>query len=201
MIGLPSVFEKHVESKAMQKLLTGASIAIIESFIICPFERLKTYFMTVHADQRSSFSRYYDKSRGLFIQDLFKGLGPLVCRQLVAWIYFLQADLFMRSSLRNIYKVPDNESIPSRLLMPASMVVAVFSTFIIMPFDTLKTHKQLWETTGQTHVKGYKEICKGIYEEAGLRGFFVGWRLRFSLYLIHALLTIELLEKLELKAR
>lgn len=51
MIGLPGLFEKRVESKSLQKLLTGASIAVIESFIICPFERLKTFFMTVHADQ------------------------------------------------------------------------------------------------------------------------------------------------------
>jgi hypothetical protein len=30
-----------------------------------------------------------------------------------------------------------------------------------------------------------------------MRGFFVGWRIRFSLYLLHAVMTVNLLEKLE----
>ena len=51
MIGLPSFYEKHLpakirENKPVQKLFTAMSIAVIESFILCPFERLKTYMMT-----------------------------------------------------------------------------------------------------------------------------------------------------------
>lgn len=56
MIGLPNFYKKVLpekvnNNKVLQKLLTGSSIAIIESFIICPFERMKTYFMTVNYDQ------------------------------------------------------------------------------------------------------------------------------------------------------
>jgi hypothetical protein len=52
MIGLPNFYEKNLpqkirENKKVQKLFTGLSIAVIESIILCPFERLKTYFMTV----------------------------------------------------------------------------------------------------------------------------------------------------------
>ena len=43
----------------------------------------------------------------------------------------------------------------------------------------------------------YSQIVKKVYSEAGIRGFFVGWRIRFSMYLIHAVLTVDLLEKLE----
>ena len=33
-----------------QKALTGVSIAAIEAFIMCPFERIKTYLMTTSHD-------------------------------------------------------------------------------------------------------------------------------------------------------
>jgi hypothetical protein len=38
---------------------------------------------------------------------------------------------------------------------------------------------------------------KQIIAEAGFRGLFVGWRIRFSMYLLHALMTVTLLDKLE----
>jgi hypothetical protein len=52
MIGLPSFYQKNLPDKVrenlkLQKLLTGSSKALLERFIICPFERMKTYFMTV----------------------------------------------------------------------------------------------------------------------------------------------------------
>ena len=58
MIGLPSFYEERLpdiirENKKYQKFFTGLSIAIIESFILCPFERLKTYFMTKSANGTS----------------------------------------------------------------------------------------------------------------------------------------------------
>jgi hypothetical protein len=30
-----------------------------------------------------------------------------------------------------------------------------------------------------------------------VRGFFVGWRIRFFMYLVHATMTVDLLERLE----
>jgi hypothetical protein len=46
MIGMPQVFEKHIADRKVQKAFTGLSIAAIESAILCPVERLKTYAMT-----------------------------------------------------------------------------------------------------------------------------------------------------------
>ena len=52
----------------------------------------------------------------------------------------------MRGGLRKKYDIADDEKIPSRLLIPSSIFIAVFSTAVIMPFDSMKTQKQLWET-------------------------------------------------------
>jgi sporulation protein YlmC with PRC-barrel domain len=44
-----------------------------------------------------------------------------------------------------MYNIPENENIPSHYLIPVSVVVAIFSAIIIMPFDSLKTNMQLYE--------------------------------------------------------
>jgi hypothetical protein len=60
---------------------------------------------------------------------------------MVAWTFFLQADLFMKQKIRKIWGIKENENISSKYLMPASFIVAIVSTVIIMPFDSLKTHQ------------------------------------------------------------
>ena len=75
------------------------------------------------------------------IKDLFRGVGSLMVRQMVAWIYFLQADLFMKKKIREVKRIPEKENIPSKYLIPGSFFLAIISTFIIMPFDNLKTQK------------------------------------------------------------
>ena len=52
MIGLPHFYETYFNfgNQQFQKGLAGLSIAAIESFILCPFERAKTYLMTANAE-------------------------------------------------------------------------------------------------------------------------------------------------------
>lgn len=66
------------ENKPVQKLFTGASIAVVESFILCPFERLKTYMMTAKANEYGI--RSYIRSSTNIIPDLFRGIGSLILR-------------------------------------------------------------------------------------------------------------------------
>jgi len=62
-----------------------------------------------------------------------------------------------------------------------------------MPFDCIKTHMQKAGLCADTQRTAFKQIIA----EAGFRGLFVGWRIRFSMYLLHALMTVTLLDKLE----
>ena len=93
MIGMPKFYE-HVSPKSMRdnvrfhKFCTGISLAIFEVLVLCPFERIKIYFMTANnrqSDQevlqKESFRSYYRnaKSSGL-VRDLYKGLGSLLFR-------------------------------------------------------------------------------------------------------------------------
>ena len=51
MVGLPNFYKdvlpKNVQdNKQVLKLLTGLSIGLLESIILCPVERVKVHFMT-----------------------------------------------------------------------------------------------------------------------------------------------------------
>ena len=71
--------------------------------------------------------------------------------------------------------------------------MAICSTLAIMPFDSMKTHMQRSNLTALT----IKEATMTVVNEVGIRGLFVGWRIRFSLYLLHAIMTVDLLDRLE----
>ena len=52
IVGIPVYFEANlperiVRNKHILKLMSGTGISIFESLILCPFERMRTYFMTV----------------------------------------------------------------------------------------------------------------------------------------------------------
>ena len=76
--------------------------------------------------------------------------------------------------------------------MPASVVVAVVNTTMVMPLDCVKTHMEKVNPTST-----YGSAFGTIYRQAGMLGFFVGVRLRFMLYLTNALFAVNFLEKLE----
>jgi hypothetical protein len=40
-----------------------------------------------------------------------------------------------------------------------------------------------------------------VYQEAGFKGFFVGWRVRYMLYLLQALFTVDIIERFENRLR
>ena len=83
MVGTPQAITDYTGIKNQQALkgLTGGSIALIESFILCPFERLKVYLMTRDTTKT--------KFRGNMLSELFRGYVPLLTRQCVAWVAFL----------------------------------------------------------------------------------------------------------------
>jgi hypothetical protein len=77
--------------------------------------------------------------------------------------------------------------------MPASLLVAMVNTAIVMPFDCVKTHMEKVDPTS-TYVNTFKTIYK---QAGGISGFFTGYRLRFMLHLTNALFAVNFLEKLE----
>lgn len=72
------------------------------------------------------------------------------------------------------------------------MVVALANTSLVMPFDCVKTHMEKRDPTST-----YLNTFRNIYNQAGMIGFFTGYRIRFLLYFTNALFVVNLLERLE----
>lgn len=76
--------------------------------------------------------------------------------------------------------------------MPASVIVALVNTTVVMPFDCVKTHMEKVDPTST-----YLKTFSNIYSQAGILGFFTGMRLRFLLYLTNAIFVVNFLERLD----
>ena len=66
MVGLPAFYKQKMPSKmtenaSLAKFLTGFSIALIESLILCPIERVKVHFMTKTSTNVISYSQFFAK--------------------------------------------------------------------------------------------------------------------------------------------
>jgi solute carrier family 25 carnitine/acylcarnitine transporter 20/29 len=134
----------------MSKLLTGFSIALFESFVTCPIERAKVFFMTEDVAASGGTKRILalKAQQGGLFKELFRGFIPLLTRQSVAWVSFLQADLHIKKLIRRHYRIPDDQNIPSRYLMVASFFVSLINVICVMPFDAMKTMMQKVKPTG-----------------------------------------------------
>lgn len=113
-------------------------------------------------------------------------------RQTLNWTVFLQTDLFVKSWIRSYLNLQDSETISPYYLLPASSIVALVNTSLVMPFDCVKTHMEKVDPSSS-----YKAAIQAIYNKGGVLGFFTGVRLRFALYFTNALFVVNLLEKLE----
>lgn len=80
--------------------------------------------------------------------------------------------------------------------MIGSFFISLFNVMCVMPFDAMKTMMQKVKPT-QT----LGDTVSEVWREAGIKGFFVGWRVRYMLYLLQALFTVDIIERFENKLR
>jgi solute carrier family 25 carnitine/acylcarnitine transporter 20/29 len=103
LVGLPNFYKNQLpqsiqERKALVKFMTSSSIALFESILTCPIERIKVYFMTT--TEKLSYRQFFTNNQGRLFQELFRGFGPLFARQCMAWTAVLQTDLKVKTFIR-----------------------------------------------------------------------------------------------------
>ena len=109
----------------------------------------------------------------------------------------MELDQIIKTGLRRHLNLERTDKIPNQYLLVSSFFVALSGTLIIMPFDAIKTHLQKADLTTLTQ----RQLVRKVVQDHGLRGLFVGWRIRFAGYQIHSLLTINLVDSLEVRFR
>jgi hypothetical protein len=91
MSNFRSLLSTYDYSKAMAGIVTGLATAVIESAVICPFERIKIWLMT--SPEYRQFSSFF---RLQALRSLFDGFLPVMVKQSVSWVSFLGSQEYLK---------------------------------------------------------------------------------------------------------
>ena len=145
MVGIPNFYRRFLGSENSIQILTGLTIAIIESYIICPLERLKVWLMTSPV---ATLSNFVTENRHM--NELLRGINALLVRQTMSWVSFLGfTSVFKEGTLRYKGRIEGND------ILWIGVLVGIINTAVIMPADFIKTDQQK-----------FREINKGGLWEA-----------------------------------
>lgn len=199
MLFFPTFYRDHLLPDRIQqryprlpKILTGFSIANFEILVINPLERLKVWLMT--SPKRISLLEFFRQrlDTGDIVRELYRGTSAVFFRQNVSWVTFLYIDELTKTKFREYKQTQDLTHLD---LFVAGMLVGLVNTGAIMPFDYVKTQRQKFFENNQSMF----EIFKTTLKQEGITRFYVGWKLYLVQYALVAILTVNVLDKLEQK--
>ncbi len=110
MLYFPPLFDRSIPNglvhkvPGLPKILTGLAIANIETFIVCPLDRLKVSFMTSSTKGVNMFEKFYYNHRDNLVRELFRGLGVSFWRSNVSWVSFLYLDHKLKREFKKFHK-------------------------------------------------------------------------------------------------
>lgn len=195
-----SPFSPHLSSKSyiavalepsqmIPKVLSGATIGVIEAVIVCPLERLKVLSMTPsHPSTQLS-----NLPLQMVAAELFRGFGATLLRQVMNWTTFLATDQFCRAYAKQMNGDPEG-NLPFKCLIMAGFVVGSVNTFICMPLDVVKTQMQKHSPLEEKKVS---QAMRYILKNYGIKGLYTGWQVRMIQYFIQSAMTVTMLDRLE----
>ena len=192
---LPPDFEKR--NPAFKKALTGVSIAALETYFLCPLERVKVYLMTLknyEQYKQHHIRQFFNENRQEIRHELFRGLNALFPKQIVSWVTFLVADHKIKALIHDLTKTPISEELSFPALMVAGTAVGAVNTAATLPFDCAKTQLQMHKYLQTTSLR---QAMGTIYNQYGIMGLYRGWQVRMAQYVLHSIFTVTVLEKLE----
>ena len=76
MIGIPNLYRNLTKNENFIQTSTGLTIAVVETYIICPLERVKVWLMTA---QKPTLRLYFEQN--LTIKEFTKGANALLIKQ------------------------------------------------------------------------------------------------------------------------
>ena len=194
-------YENH---QYAMRLLTSLTIAFIEAGLFTPFERVQVFLMTSKFENQN-YRDFFNMSRSKLRTELFKGYTPYVVKQCVSWTVFLQADQFYKNRMRAFFKIKDDKMVTGWKLALCSFMTSLTTVGSVMPFDNIKTFLQKHNLTlrdgkrveaNATQLR-IRDAVRSIYASKGVRGFFIGWRIRIFVHFFTASWTVVLLEWLD----
>lgn len=188
---LPGVYKQWL-SDVKAYALTGLTIGMLETLIVCPLERLKVWKMTVPSGTR--LKDFF--STGLSLRLLYRGFGPTMMRQSMNWTTLLTTDTCLRQIVTQHNQGAATSNLQS---LGIGLCVGFCMTLTVLPFDYLKTRAQDFSNKEPLSFTALtKQILKNepnLRRRAGI--FYAGWAPRSIQFTINAVLTLGILEYLK----
>jgi len=194
-----SIYPESIKQKypSITKITTGLTLAAVDTFIVCPFERLKVCLQTKR--DNLSLTTFFKQNHNHLFKSLFQGLKSLFYRQMVSWVSFLYTDYKFKEMAREYKGIDKNSPLDNQTLFITSLLVGVANVLVVMPFDMAKTLYQ--QHSNEFVNKKFSDTLKIVYNKAGLKGFYYGWQPRMIQYMIQSVFTVTALEKMEQKLK
>ena len=137
---------------------------------------------------REFFRQYVNY--GDMARELYRGTSAVFYRQNVSWVTFLYTDELTKTKFREYKQTQELTHID---LFVAGMIVGLVNTAAMMPFDYIKTQKQKFFQNNHSMIHIFKTTLK----QDGITRFYVGWKIYLVQYAIVAILTVNVLDRLE----
>jgi hypothetical protein len=177
----------------LKNVLTGLSLSITDTFVLCPLERVKVWIMT-NNDRNKPIRQFFVKDSQPLLKDLFRGLNVSFCRSTISWVSYLTLEERIRLFLCKEF-VTSQEDMPISLQILIGTLSGVCNLALTHPFDTIKTQIQKKDAT--TMSKPFLKTLLDLYRTNGLGGVYSGWQFRLPSYIIVAVITSSNIQKID----
>ena len=190
---LPNAIQQH---PILKRQSDGLTMAFVETWILCSFERLKVFRMTQSEDNKLNYSDFMKRNNQNLVSQLFKGFKSMFLKTFMQWTVFLQSDNLIKSVIRKRWNLNESEVLSNSQLAIWIVFVSITNILFVTPIDVVKTQLQQIE-----NVACYSQAIKAIYNNSGVMGFLSGSRVRMIQCLINALFIVTFIEKFKLSIK
>ncbi|MBS0359114.1 MAG: hypothetical protein JSS53_07585 [Proteobacteria bacterium] len=190
-------------TKEKKALMTGFSMALADTMIMCPLERLKVWLMTKHEENKSIYSFFSNRSTENIplYQDLFKGASVSLARSTVSWVTYLVPEAFIRNAVikyspRVIDKTGTSVPLAENILIGA--LGGIVNGICTLPLDTIKTNIQKEGFHEKASLKTMWEIGANLVDRHGFtRGLYPAFLTRLVHYSMVGIITSNLMQRVD----
>ncbi|CAD8095864.1 unnamed protein product [Paramecium primaurelia] len=199
MILIPKYYKELLPSSwiqnhpALHKGLAGATIAIFESLVTCPMERIKCQLMTQY-ESKSIIKQLLKNEHQFshFIKNIYTGMEAMILKQVVSWTNYLYWD----HKIRYLFKDSPSQALTLQQIAMCSLLTSIPNILFVQPFDVVKTAYQMENNANYKSLTIPQAFVK-VYQDKGLKGYYAGWQLRLSQFIVQAALSTPVMDYLE----
>lgn len=192
-------------TKSTRKTAAGLSMAMADTMIIMPLERLKVWLMTQRAESSASLTNFFmnrSNNHPSLLQDLYKGGVISLMRSSASWVSYLVAESKIREWVIQHSPRIDEKAKKVQIPLAEKLLIGslggIINGLCTLPLDTIKTHMQkAGQLDEATLANMYSEAKKLVGKHGIARGLYPAFLVRLLHYSIVGVITSPLIQKAE----